>query len=116
MNIKAKFQEKQNKEPFPFEKKKKKKNSSNVRECLNNGLKGLPAPGGLKWQNKTYQFITKGESDKRRILTNTETGMTMPLQATFPHSCTPSPCLSHLLSLHHRWLLVGVREGMAAPQ
>ncbi len=46
-----------------------------------NGLKGLPVPGSLKWQNKTYQFVTKGDSDKRRILTNTQTGMTMPLQA-----------------------------------
>lgn len=58
-----------------------KSNNSNVHKCVNNWLKGLPVPGSLKRQNKTYQFVTKADSDKRRILTNTQTGMTMPLQA-----------------------------------
>lgn len=56
--------------------------------------------GSLKWQNKTYQFATKEDSDKRRILTNTQTGMTMPLQAipTSAHSLALSPSLLPTLS------------------
>lgn len=95
---------------------KKNKNNWNVHERLNNGLKDLPVPGSWKRQNKTYQFITKADSDKRTILANTQTSMTMALQAiAYFCSLLHAVSVSHALSLHHRWLLVSPGEGKAAP-
>lgn len=75
----------------------KKKNLMSMKAWIM--LKMFSVSGSLKQQNKTYQFVRKGECDKRRILCSLQTGMTMALQAQ------PTLC-SLCSSLCCRWIPV----------